>query len=122
MRKIILVRLIMFLMILSPSVFAFPTLTGKELLNYCEVSLDIHDNNMGRVQIESDFLQGAKAGFCEGYLRGIDEAHGKKCLPENNERLANIAIIVKYLKDHPQQLDSPASYLVLKAYQYYFHC
>jgi len=123
MKKIFFAELIACCLLTLPtSAFASSTLTGKELLDYCEVALDIHDNNLGRVQVENEFLQGTRAGFCEGYLQAIDQAHGKHCLPDHNERLANIAIVVTYLKKHTRQLNMPASSLVLKSYEYYFHC
>jgi hypothetical protein len=58
------------------------------------------------------------------YLRGFDDAGTRKafCFPTDNGKLVNIAIIVKYLKDHPQQLSMPASTLVSNAFATYFRC
>lgn len=123
MRKIIFAELIAYCLLIFPiSIFASTPFTGKELLENCEVALDIHNNNMGRVQTENEFLQGTKAGFCEGYLQAINQAQANRCLPENNNPLVNIAIVVKYLKMHKHQLDMPAAQLVLKSYEYFFHC
>src|SRR5437867_1916642 len=80
--------------------FATSTLTGTELLKTCEVALDIHDKNMGRAQTENEYLQGTKAGMCEGYLRGVNEARKSACLLNNDNKLLTIAAVVKYLKDN----------------------
>ncbi len=103
--------------------FASSPLTGTELLKACEVVLDIHDKNMGRVQTENEYLQGTKAGLCEGYLRGVSEAHKPACsLVDNNDKLLTAAAVVKYLKENSKELYMPASVLVVRAYARYFHC
>jgi hypothetical protein len=40
-------------------------LTGAQLLDYCQVTLDIFDKNFGRVQKENEFSQGSKGGQCQ---------------------------------------------------------
>jgi hypothetical protein len=104
------------------SSFASSVLTGTELLKACEVVLDIHDKNMGRVQTENEYLQGTKAGLCEGYLRGVNEMRKSACSFNNNDKLLTVAAVVKYLKTNSEQLYMPASVLVVKAYARYFHC
>lgn len=139
MSRILLVFLATSLMTSSVA-FANTTdpMTGKNLLEYCQVALDILDNNLGRVQTESEYTQGSKAGKCQGYLMSVNELHELSayypqtfrkvdkyylyCLPESNNMLTNIAAVVKYLKDHPQQLNWQASLLVLRAYETYYPC
>ena len=127
LKKMILLFLIQFY---CTSSFALDKITGVRLLDYCKIAIDFLDNNYGRVQIDSEYVQGTKAGICEGYLMSVNElyaapAKGSKklfCMPENYEVSKTIAAVVKYLKDNPKQLDLPASLLVLRAYERYFPC
>ncbi|MHB1948443.1 MAG: Rap1a/Tai family immunity protein [Gammaproteobacteria bacterium] len=126
-KKIILFLLIQFYCVTS---FSLDTMTGVKLLDYCKIAIDFLDNNYGRVQTDSEYLQGTKAGICEGYLTSVNEFYslprkGEKklyCMPENYEISKAIAVVVKYLKDNPKQLDLPATILVLRAYERYFLC
>ncbi len=108
------------------AVWADSALTGAELLENCQVVLDIHDKNMGRVQTENEYLQGTRAGKCEGYLRGVNEArlveHKLACSFDTNDKLFIVAAVVKYLKDNSNELSLPASVLVGRVYARYFHC
>lgn len=109
---------------LSSTSFAIDHLTGETLLENCKVAIDLLDNNFGRVQTDSEYLQGTKGGICQGYLMSVNEMSPKQayCMPDNVEMRRTIAMVVKYLKDHPKELKSPASGLVLKAYKSYFPC
>lgn len=120
------------LLLLSSAVIPFMafantlSLTGAELLENCEVTLDLYDKNFGRVQNESEFLQGNRGGQCQGYLTSINEmqayAKPRFCLPENIDLLHVAVIVVKYLKSHPHELCEPAARLVMNAYQQYYPC
>jgi hypothetical protein len=124
MKKIFLILLSSFF---SSCLFAAPiALTGEQLLENCQVTLDIHDKNFMAVRTESEFIQGAKSGICQGYLMSVNEvrqfARHRYCLPEQLNMLEAAAVIVKYLKAHPKDLSAPASSLVMNAYQAYFPC
>ncbi len=103
-------------------------LTGQELFDNCKVALDIFDKNFGSVKTETEYLQGIKAGICEGYVMSANETlhplNAKKeyCLPSDNDMRGPIAVVVKYLKNHPQELNLPASVLVAKTFEIYFSC
>lgn len=106
-----------------PTAFSSPThLTAKELLAYCEVAMDVFDKNFGRIQTEREFLQGTKAGICQGYIMGMNDAGKRPCLPANFIMLENVAAVVKYLKTHPQELGLPASVAVKRSFEHYFNC
>lgn len=132
-KKSLLFLMLLFITYIPTLSFALVNdITGKKLLDYCQVALDIFDNNYGRVQTESEYLQGSKAGICQGYLMSVNEMRGlmnqnkhassNYCALNNCNILKVTAVVVKYLKDHPQQLNLPASTLVLNAYQTYFPC
>lgn len=103
-------------------------LTGQELLDNCKVALDIFDKNFGFVKTDTEYLQGVKAGICEGYIMSANEtlhplrAKNRYCLPSDNDMRGPIAVVVKYLKNHPQELNLPASVLVTKTFDIYFSC
>lgn len=110
------------LLAVSSPLFATTTyLTGRELADYCKVTLDIYDHNFGRVQTEPECLQEAKSRTCRGYLISANEHYFHNqygSCPPNLLRQA--AAVVKYLDDHPCQQNLPASFLILKAYEKYF--
>jgi hypothetical protein len=64
-------------------------------------------------------------GFCKGYI----EAHaeelglaGKVCLTTDNKPDQLIAVVKKYLADHPELWDKPAMWLVRDALAQAFPC
>lgn len=125
---------LIFLILLLPALShaGLRTITGKELLNDCQIAMDIYDKNSGRVQIESEYVLGMKSGICHGYLSSINDwyfspanakgKHNAACSSDNYTLLEEIAVVVKYLKNHPEQLDMPASRLVVRAFEMYFPC
>ncbi len=112
-------------LLFSPCTFSATTfLTGHELLEYCQSTLDVLDYNFGRVQMETEYHLGSNSGKCQGYIIGVNETLSKKhyCVPSNYNMLETASVVVKYLKDHPQELNCPASLLIARAYQKYFPC
>lgn len=103
------------------SAFAYQNecMTGKKLLEYCRVALDIYDNNFGWIQKETEYTQGVKSGKCLGYVMGVKELYH---LPMIYNKFAEISFIVNYLENHPGQLNWPASVLVLNAFEVYCPC
>lgn len=111
--------------------FAFMTrATGKELLEYCKIAMDIHDKQFGNPQTDPEYILGTKTGICEGYLMSADETrspsryvtHASFCLPPTYNLLVGATVVVKYLKGHPDQQDLPASLLVARSLETYFPC
>jgi hypothetical protein len=107
--------------------------SGPELLANCQTALDAIDNNFGRVQTEGEYLQGNKAGKCQGFLSSVNEMYLlnsaiknnlplKYCLPNNYNSLEGASAVVQYLKKYPQQKNQAATLIVLQAFQYYFPC
>lgn len=125
--------ILLMIAILPTTSFAFCNINGYALLHYCQVALDIYDNNSGRVQTECEYMQGFKAGLCEGYIMSGEE---RSCFVKNSRGCPNacnsplnscnmrykVALIVRYLKDHPCELGMPASVVVANAYSTYFRC
>jgi hypothetical protein len=103
--------------------------TGKELLEYCQIAMDIHDKQFGNPQTDPEYILGTKTGVCEGYLMSADEADKwtrpsrySFCLPPNYNLLVGASVVVKYLKTHESQQNLPASLLVSQALHTYFPC
>lgn len=110
--------------------------SGKELLDYCEMAMDIHDRQFGKPQTEPEYILGTKTGICEGYLMTANEmrfqvsnkstkncgTYSAFCLPPNYNLLVGASVVVKYLKNHPEQQNLPASLLVSRALGTYFPC
>ena len=121
------------LLFVSP-LFAFMTrATGKELLEYCKIAMDIHDKQFGNPQTDPEYILGTKTGICEGYLMSADEMQSARvssrsggnrtiCLPPTYNLLVGATVVVKYLKDHRDQQDLPASLLVERSLHTYFPC
>lgn len=122
-------------MLLVSPVFAFMTsATGKELLEYCKLAMDIHDKQFGKPQTDPEYILGAKTGICEGYImsaneRRFQEKYTRKpmgytafCLPPQFNLLIGASVVVKYLEVNPNQEELPASLLVARALETYFPC
>ncbi len=131
--------LFLFVLLFTLPVFAFSTTaTGGDLLEYCKIAMDIHDRQYGKPQTEPEYILGAKTGICEGYLMSAKEMQlqfvtdcrytknqrrcASFCLPPTYNLLIGASVIVKYLKDHKEQQDLPASLLVNRALATYFPC
>lgn len=113
-------------------------LTGKDILEDCQVKLKVQDAKSENMPSSEAF----QAGACTGYIKGIDdmeiiyasiiagpsasEKEVKKyslyCLPmgTTNNQMANI--IVKYVKDHPDEMNTDANVVVVKAFRAAFPC
>ncbi len=122
MKKIIVNLLISVTLLFSSHSFADKQFsTGKELLEYCEIATDVMDREYGRPQTQPDYILGTKAGMCAGYLMSATELH-RYCFPPNYNLLLGAAVVVKYLKKHPEQQTLMAALITMKAYAAYFPC
>ena len=92
----------------------------------------------------ADFLTGndlqatcpAKAGsdahgVCRGYAMAIadmlslisqDFPNGRVCIPEGVQSAQAVAVISKFLNDHPERLHQPATWLLWDAFKAAFPC
>ena len=73
--------------------------------------------------------QAAKQVFCRAYIfeiaRSIDAGMfpaAKRCIPDNPDPIRLVAIIKKYLDEHPENLRDPADALVTIALFKAFNC
>ena len=64
------------------------------------------------------------AFFFEGYVAGISDSYfsGSKCTDQNIKLAQPLAIVTKYLNDHPEKLSLPAATLVKAALREAFPC
>ncbi len=113
---------------IAPPLFAFaPTSTGKELLEYCKIAMDVSDKQYWKPQTEPEYILGAKTGICEGYLMSATERRLQSrvqlfCLPPDYNLLVGASAVVQYLKAHPEQENLSASFLVTRSLETYFPC
>jgi len=103
-------RVLLFLALIYPAM-ASATETGNELLANCD-------------KPENYFAD----GVCFGYLQGVQDAHQtfqgwgdlnepSYCMPDGVTVGQAQAIVVKYLKENPEDLHHRASGLVLNAFE-----
>jgi len=95
--------------------------TGKELLEYCQIAADANDRDAWKPQTEPEYILGTKAGMCAGYLMSATELN-RFCFPPNYNLLLGAAVVVKYLKKHPEEQTLSAALLTSRAYKTYFPC
>ncbi len=116
------------LLLVSPIFALTPTATGKELLEYCKIAMDIHDRQYGNPQTSPEYILGVKTGICEGYLMSANEITNNRsgrasiCLPYQYNLLIGASVVVKYLENHPNQQSLPASLLTVRSLETYFPC
>jgi hypothetical protein len=61
------------------------------------------------------------AGFCMGYISGVSQLVDD-CEEENVTRGQVIKVTLKYIDEHPEELDKPASTIVSRALLKAFPC
>lgn len=133
---------VLIFMVLVLSSLFMPTLqaqqtTGTTLLNDCEVAIKLHDNKEAKATTV-DYM---KSSACISYISGADDMHNfigymlavlgdqkdlKKyylyCLPPDFAVGQGIRIIVKYLKEHPEELHYPAAFLIANIFKINYPC
>lgn len=95
--------------------------TGKDLLEYCKTAGDATDRESWKPQTEPPYILGTQAGMCAGYLMSATELN-RFCFPPNYNLLLGAAVVVKYLKQHPEEQTLSAALLTTRAYKTYFPC
>ena len=115
--------------------------TGNDVLRDCTLALEMaQENYMKQVLSKGNPLpskdQQNRAMQCLNYVVGYKDAlytsqifqekNGSVsfvCLPENNlNNEQALRIVITYLKDNPQMLDSPQAAVVFNAFYYAFPC
>lgn len=103
---------------------------GNDLLTNCSAALDANDD----IEKQSeDFTTLMRGSFCLGLMQGIKHLNrvyefklkqdALFCLPKSD--ISNIQaarIVVKYLKDHPEKLHLPDSFLAIGAFINAYPC
>lgn len=97
--------------------------TGLDLLHHCK---EVTENR-------ANFMSGQCAGFVEGMIQGVyfmavnaaptvKDIKQPFCIAKTVSNEQIIAVLVKYLNDHPEKLDSPAAVLFVLAMENAFAC
>mgnify|MGYP001811672306 CR=1 FL=1 len=103
--------------------------TGEEMLKYCKVASD---------ESVRDFERGICTGFIDGFAAGhhaaelwhafhhrdenIDSIYGHLCVPNDVNRTALVAVFVRYLENHLDNLDWNAGLLLESALREAYPC
>lgn len=118
---------------------SYADLTGKDILDDCQVKLKVEKTNLETKIPPADAFQ---AGACTGYIKGFDdmailyasilagpdasEKEAQKyslyCLPDKTTNVEMASVVIKYLKAHPKELGDSASIVVAKAFRDSFPC
>ncbi|UCH47984.1 MAG: hypothetical protein JSU95_18435 [Betaproteobacteria bacterium] len=103
--------------------------TGAEMLRYCKVASD---------DSVRDFERGICTGFIDGFAAGhhaaelwhafhhrdesIENIYGQLCVPTDANRTALVAVFVRYLENHRDNLDWNAGLLLESALREAYPC
>jgi hypothetical protein len=113
--------------ILSVCVFMFTAVAicspqdvtrGNWLLTSCQLAVKSIDNP----NVDENIVETFRSGYCQGIVRGVSEASPKVCPGENVTNEQALRVVVKYLQDHPEELDQLGGRLVGKALVKAFPC
>jgi hypothetical protein len=120
-------KILVFLALLSTSFFSQAEGDGNELLEHCQVAVDYFDGD------ESKSVW--KAHACIGYVTGMldmnqaydsDEFKHKDkkyfCRPQRASNGQIVRVVLKYLKNNPQNLHATKNYSVIIALKQAFPC
>jgi hypothetical protein len=91
---------------------------GNWLLTSCQIALKHLDDP----QTTLSYLDAVRIGYCEGITQGAGYVSPKVCTGEDVILVQAIRVVVKYLQDHPEELDQRNSVLVERALAKAFPC
>lgn len=118
------------LFLCTPTAWAAPN-SGNELLKNCNAALNVTENKR-YTEVPSTVL--ADAFTCIGYFNAITSLNayyeytpGKSermlyCAPSTATIRQTIMVVVKFLKEHPEQLHRPDMILMIEALNQAFPC
>lgn len=104
---------------------------GNSLLNFCNYELQLYDG------VEISAADQVKAGFCTGFITGVGDLNttlneiqkdknagfvGSPCMPTGVTTGQVVRVVVKFLKDNPENLHMPAAALTIGAIRKAFPC
>jgi hypothetical protein len=125
-------------MLLIPSI-CHADLTGKDLLEDCQVNLHLAQiHSTAAITVKEAFQEGA----CTGYIKGFDDMeiiyasiiagpsanekdikkYSLYCLPKGTTNVQMAKVIVNYLLKHPEVLSNSADLSVAKALRTAYPC
>ena len=116
-------RLIFAVLLLNLSLPAYAGMFGgKQLLSSCKCFIRDIDNNK----------QSAESAICNLYVNAMPDTHNSSvkngdiralfCPAENVSNIQMARVLVKYLEEHPENLQYDAEGLVITAYHKAFPC
>jgi len=122
--------LALLLLMLSPLAVAankgWSDQTGNDMLPLCSLAVDFLDNSdLSREQAEKALeCLHYISGFLDGYTASSALAEGKPmvCFPADSNTGQMVRVAVKWMKDHPEKLNQPASVCVFQAFLDSFAC
>ena len=123
MKKLTLLFVVASLFMVFPTIVAADHYSdGKLLQKTCTEALKLFDS-----RANADPFQ---AGSCLGYIRAandmyeimVNNANRTICIPSGLDAKHLVMVVVKYLNEHPEKLQDPASASVYESFQVYFPC
>ena len=130
---------------LMVAAFVFPTVsygegrldldTGNDLLNACEALIEGPESiSNSSLQTKLDWVSDSE--FCYGYIRGVVEWNGYYekwlenvlikpifCIGDNQVEINQLAqIAIKYMNDHPEELNEKGITILNSAFSQAFSC
>ena len=93
--------------------------SGTWLQGSCQITVKAADD---RTFQEND-LESFRDGFCRGMIEGVSSASPRVC-PDSDSRYSvqEVRIVLKYLEDHPEELNQRNTTLIDKALSRAFPC
>ena len=91
---------------------------GNWLLSSCQVAVkELDDPSFTASKMES-----FQNGYCLGIVQGVSDTSQDVCPGEHVSYIQITRVVLKYLQDHPEQLDQHGSTLVYRALAKAFPC
>jgi hypothetical protein len=99
---------------LTPETEEDTSATGHTLLDGCKFAVQYWD---GAAISKTEF---ALDLYCVGVVHGVWDVMqyaGDITVPEGTTREQSVRVVIKYLQDHPEDLDQRDTYLIVKAFR-----
>ena len=91
---------------------------GNWLLGSCQLSVQLLDHP----KVPQNNLESWRDGYCRGIVRGVASVSRVVCGGDNVTHSQEVRVVVKYLQDHPQQLNVEGGLLIQMALAKAFLC
>jgi len=93
--------------------------SGNDLLKFLDADATAHSNKDHSMQVAH------WSGVARGYIAGVSDAYngwGWFCAPPNAELDQAVALVARYLKEHPDKWHLPGKQIVLDTLSSHFPC